>query len=96
MPAGTALVGAFRTAAQIFRKDGIRVEATNSHKDCFVKNLVAIRGETRLSLAVYHPAAFSEVILTSGSIETARPRADHSRAHGTRRQQQPADAPTAW
>jgi HK97 family phage major capsid protein len=61
MPAGVALVGAFKTAAQIFRKGGIRVEATNSHADFFIKNLVAIRAEERLALAVYRPAAFGEV-----------------------------------
>jgi HK97 family phage major capsid protein len=59
--AGTALVGAFGTAAQVFRKGGIRVEASNSHQDFFIKNLVAIRAEERLALAVYRPGAFGEV-----------------------------------
>lgn len=59
--AGTALVGAFRTAAQIFRKGGINVAITNSHQDYFIKNLVAIRAEERLALAVYRPGAFGEV-----------------------------------
>jgi HK97 family phage major capsid protein len=59
--AGTALVGAFQTGAQIFRKGGIRVEASNSHVDFFIKNLVAIRAEERLALAVYRPAAFGKV-----------------------------------
>jgi HK97 family phage major capsid protein len=59
--AGTALVGAFKTGAQIFRKGGIRVEASNSHQDFFVKNLVAIRAEERLALAVYRPQAFGKV-----------------------------------
>lgn len=58
---GTALVGDFRGSAQIFRKGGIRVEASNSHQDFFVKNLVAIRAEERLALAVYRPAAFGTV-----------------------------------
>lgn len=56
--AGVALVGAFRSAAQIFRKGGMRVEVSNSHSDFFIKNLLAIRAETRLALAVYRPAAF--------------------------------------
>lgn len=56
--AGTALSGAFRQASQIFDKGGIRVEASNSHSDYFIKNLVAIRAEERLALAVYRPAAF--------------------------------------
>lgn len=59
--AGVSLVGAFQQAAQIFRKGGIRVEASNSHQDFFVKNLVAIRAEERLALAVYRPGAFGEV-----------------------------------
>jgi HK97 family phage major capsid protein len=59
--AGTALVGAFGTQSQVFRKGGIRVEASNSHQDFFIKNLVAIRAEERLALAVYRPGAFGKV-----------------------------------
>ena len=59
--ANTALVGAFMQAAQFFRKGGLRVEASNSHADFFVKNLVAIRAEERGALAVYRPAAFGTV-----------------------------------
>lgn len=59
--AGTALVGAFGTGSQIFRKGGLRVEASNAHNDYFVKNLVAIRAEERLALAVYRPSAFGTV-----------------------------------
>ena len=59
--AGTSLVGAFGTMSQIFRKGGIRVEASNSHQDFFIKNLVAIRAEERLALAVYRPGAFGKV-----------------------------------
>jgi HK97 family phage major capsid protein len=59
--AGNAVVGAFKTGAQIFRHGGLRVEASNSHADFFIKNLVAIRAEERLALAVYRPAAFGEV-----------------------------------
>lgn len=59
---GTALVGT-RSSAQVFRRSGISVEATNSHDQHFVKNLVAIRAEERLGLAVYRPAAFTDVRL---------------------------------
>lgn len=62
--AGTVLVGAFSTAAQIFRKGGITVEASNSHSDYFQKNKTAIRAEERLALAVYRPASFGVVDLT--------------------------------
>lgn len=58
---GTALVGAFATAAQVFRRNGITVEASNSHSTFFAENKTAIRAEERLALAVYRPAAFCPV-----------------------------------
>lgn len=58
---GTGLVGAFRMGAQIFRREGLRVEATNSNEDDFKKNLIALRAEERLALAVYRPLAFCTV-----------------------------------
>lgn len=61
MTVGTALVGAFAAGAQVFRKGGLRVEMTNSNEDDFLKNLVAIRAEERLALAVYRPGAFGTV-----------------------------------
>lgn len=63
--AGTALLGSFSQAAQVFRRSGLTVEATNSHSDFFTKNLVAIRAEERLALAVYRPSAFTKVLLTT-------------------------------
>ena len=60
--ANEAFTGDFRTSAQVFRKGGVRVEASNSHSDFFVRNLTAIRAEERLALAVYRPAAFSKVL----------------------------------
>ena len=59
--ANTALTGAFSSAAQVFRHGGVRVEASNSHADFFVRNLTAIRCEERLALAVYRPGAFSQI-----------------------------------
>lgn len=59
--AGTALVGAFGTGAQVFRRSGITVEMTNSNEDDFKNNLVAMRAEERLGLAVYRPGAFGKV-----------------------------------
>jgi HK97 family phage major capsid protein len=63
--AGTALVGAFGTAAQVFRRGGLTVEASNSHSDYFRKNLTAVRAEERLALAVYRPQAFATADLTA-------------------------------
>lgn len=58
---GTALVGAFGVGAQVFRRTGITVEMTNSNEDDFKNNLVALRAEERLALAVYRPGAFGKV-----------------------------------
>ena len=55
------LVRAFHAPAQVFRKGGIRVDATNSHLDYFTKNLVAIRAELREALIVPRPQCFGEV-----------------------------------
>lgn len=60
--AGTALIGT-TSAAQVWRKGGLTVEATNSNEDDFLRNLVTIRAEKRLALAVYRPSAFTEVRL---------------------------------
>ena len=62
--AKTVLVGAFQMCAQLFRKGGITVEATNSNEDDFKNNLVAIRAEERLLQAVYRPGGFGKVTLT--------------------------------
>jgi len=59
--ANTALVGGFQQGAQEFTKGGIRVEVSNSHVDFFIKNLIAIRAEERLALAIYRPGAFGKV-----------------------------------
>ena len=61
--AGTVLVGAFQQAATLYRKGGVRVEATNSDQDDFIKNKVTIRAEERVTLAVRVPAALVEVTL---------------------------------
>lgn len=61
--AGTALVGSSQ-AAQVFRKGGVRVEATNSNEDDFINNRIVVRAEERLLLACYVPAAYVKVTLT--------------------------------
>lgn len=63
--AGSPIVGAFKTAATVWRKGGLSVELSNSHADYFRKNLTAIRAEERVALSVYRPEAFVEVTLPS-------------------------------
>ena len=53
--AGTALVGAFSQAAQLFTRGGVTVEASNSHASYFEANLVKIRAEERLGSACTDP-----------------------------------------
>ena len=61
IPVNECLVGAFRTQAQVFRRGGLTVEASNSHDNFFQLNMTAIRAEERLALAVYRPAAFQRL-----------------------------------
>ena len=58
---GTAIVGAFKTGGQLFRKGGVTVQATNSHAANFVSNITSIRAELSVALAYYRPAAFGLV-----------------------------------
>ncbi|ALJ20384.1 phage major capsid protein [Microbacterium sp. No. 7] len=62
--AGTVLVGAFQQSATVYRKGGVRVESTNSHASDFTSNLVTIRAEERLALAVRRPAGFVATTIT--------------------------------
>lgn len=61
--AGAPLVGAFATSATLYRKGGIRVESTNSNVDDFDNNLITIRAEERVALAVRRPLGFCKVTL---------------------------------
>lgn len=61
--AGTAVVGT-RAAAQVWRRGGVSVEATNSNDQDFEYNLLTIRAEERLGLAVYRPQGYVEVRLS--------------------------------
>jgi HK97 family phage major capsid protein len=59
--AGTALVGNFGQAAQLYRRGGPTVEVSNSHASYFQSNMLMLRCESRLGLAVYRPSAFTAV-----------------------------------
>ena len=58
-----ANVGAFRAAATVYRKGGVRVESTNSDLGKFTKDIVTTRIEERIALAVRVPSAVVKVTL---------------------------------
>lgn len=58
---GTALVGAFQLGGQVFYREGITIDATNSNEDDFIYNRITIRVEERAALAIYRPLAFCKV-----------------------------------
>ncbi|KQS74224.1 capsid protein [Rhizobium sp. Leaf384] len=58
MASGTFLTGAFNIAAQIFDRMDIEVLLSSENVDDFEKNMLSVRCEERLALAVYRPEAF--------------------------------------
>lgn len=65
MSAGEFLTGAFNMGAQIFDRMGVEVLLSTEDQDNIVKNMVTIRCEERLALAVYRPDSF-----ITGDIDT--------------------------
>lgn len=64
VPAGTGLVGDFRTAV-LWDREQSAIQVSDSHADFFVRNLVAILAEMRAGFAVIQPSAFVEIDLTA-------------------------------
>ena len=64
---GNPVVGAFRQATTLYRKGGVQVDATNSHVDDFTNNLVTVRVEERVALAVRQPAGIVKVKLSTAT-----------------------------
>lgn len=62
---GTIVVGAFKTCGSVVTHGGVSVEAVNTNEDDFVKNLMTIRAEERLALAVRRPAGFKKLTKAS-------------------------------
>lgn len=56
--ASQIIVGGFKTCGSVVQNGGVSVESTNTNEDDFVKNLMTIRAEERLALAVRRPAGF--------------------------------------
>ena len=68
--AGTCYVGAFKAGASVVRSnEGLRVELATQNEDDFIKNMITVRIEERLVLAVRRPAAFVKITGQSTSTE---------------------------
>lgn len=65
--AGTVIVGAFKACGSVVTNGGVRVETTNTDQDDFIKNLMTIRAEERLALAVRRPVGFKKLAKASQS-----------------------------
>jgi hypothetical protein len=55
---GQALVGSFKTGAQLFDRSAASIRVGDQHADYFTNNKVAVLIEERLALAVYRPDWF--------------------------------------
>lgn len=66
--AGTILVGAFKQGGTVLSKGGTQVAMSNSNEDDFIKNLVTIRAEERIGLAVRVPTAFKKLVKAGTSL----------------------------
>lgn len=61
IPVGHVLVGDFAIGAQLFVREGVNVLLSDSDQSDFIQNRITILGEMRAALAVWRPAAFSDV-----------------------------------
>ncbi len=64
MTAGKFMVGAFDMAAQVWNRQGTTVEMSEADDTNFQKNLVTVRAEARLALAIYRPVSIQYGNLT--------------------------------
>lgn len=56
--AGTFLIGAFRNAAEMFERLAVEVLISTENTDDFEKNMITVRVEERVAMAVYRPQGF--------------------------------------
>lgn len=64
MTSGRYLVGQFNPHCQLFDRDTVAVEVAEQNEDDFVRDLITVRAEERLALAIYQPGAFGKGTFT--------------------------------
>jgi HK97 family phage major capsid protein len=67
MTVGQFLTGAFKQGAQVFDREQANVLLSSEDGNNFTTNMVTIRGEERLALAVYRPESFIKGALAPAS-----------------------------
>jgi Phage capsid family len=60
----TAVVGDFANGATVLVREGVRVLASDSDQDDFIKNKITLLGEGRFAFVVWSPISFAKVDLT--------------------------------
>jgi HK97 family phage major capsid protein len=55
MTQNTAVVAAFNSSMQIFRREGVTFAVSDQHNDFFITNKLMLRVEERLAFVVYRP-----------------------------------------
>lgn len=76
MPPTEFLVGAFPPNAALFDRETASVDVSYENEDDFVRNLVTLRCEERVALAIYRPQAFvkgSLVLTVTGATSAPAP-----------------------
>ena len=67
---GTCFIGAFKAGGSVVRSnEGLQVAFANQNEDDFIKNMITVRIEERLVLAVRRPACFVKITGQSTSTE---------------------------
>ncbi len=63
VPAGTVLAGDFQRGALLGYREDPNVQISSEHADFFIRNLLAVRAEERLALAILQPFYFAKTTL---------------------------------
>jgi HK97 family phage major capsid protein len=65
IPAGYVLVGSFSDGGMVLRREGLRVNVTNTNGTDFEQNLWTARAESRVGLMIERPEVFELIKLTT-------------------------------